>query len=166
VALPLPTSSTEPRDGDLVAPEGSRPERTWTVSDREALKGVRLLVVEDDADSREMLVMIFERSGATVTAAAAAGEAMEAMRRATPDLLVCDIGLPGEDGYELIGKVRALEAEEGGRIPALALTAYAGPAHSQKALAAGFDKQVSKPVVPAELVAQAALLARPATPTT
>ena len=98
------------------------------MSDPEALKGVRLLVVEDDADSREMLVTVFERCGAMVSAAASAGEAMEAMRRATPDVLVCDIGLPGEDGYELIRKVRALEAEKGGRIPALALTAYAGPA--------------------------------------
>ena len=103
--------------------------------------------------------MVFERSGARVTTAATAEEAREAMRRATPDLLVCDIGLPGEDGYELIGKVRALEGEKGGRIPALALTAYADPAHRQKALAAGFDEQVSKPVVPAELVAQAAVLA-------
>jgi CheY-like chemotaxis protein len=82
------------------------------------------------------------------------------MRRATPDLLVCDIGLPGEDGYELIRRVRALEAEKGGRMPALALTAYAGPAHREKALAAGFDRQVSKPVVPVELVTQASLLAR------
>jgi two-component system CheB/CheR fusion protein len=158
VALPLPT---EPRHGALVARETSRPEGAWTVSDRQALEGVRLLVVEDDADSREMLVMIFERSGALVAAAASAGEAMEAVRRATPDLLVCDIGLPGEDGYELIRRVRALEAEQGGRIPALALTAYAGPVHREKALAAGFDKQVSKPVVPAELVAQVALLAGP-----
>jgi two-component system CheB/CheR fusion protein len=161
VALPLAASSTVPRDGGPVAPGGSRPEKAWTVSDPEALKGVRLLVVEDDADSREMLVLVFERSGALVTAAASAGEATEAMRRATPDLLVCDIGLPGEDGLELIRKVRALEAEKGGRIPALALTAYAGPAHRERALAAGFDKQVSKPVVPAELVAQAALLAGP-----
>jgi len=96
-----------------------------------------------------------------VTAAASAGEAMEAMRRATPELLVCDIGLAGMDGHELIREVRALEAENGGRIPALALTAYAGPAHREKALAAGFDKQISKPVVPAELVAEAARLAGP-----
>ncbi len=94
-----------------------------------------------------------------VTAAASAGEAIAAMRRATPDLLVCDIGLPGEDGYEFIRKVRAREADQGSRIPAMALTAYAGPVHRKKAVAAGFDKQVSKPVVPAELLAQAALLA-------
>ena len=160
VALPLPTAS-ESRDVDPGAPEGSRPERAWTVSDRAALEGVRLLVVEDDADSREMLVLVFERSGAMVTAAASAGEAMEAMLRATPDVLVCDIALPGEDGHELIRKVRALEAERGGRMPALALTAYAGPAFREKALAAGFDKHLSKPVVPAELVAQTVLLARP-----
>jgi len=161
VALPLPTASTEPRNGDPVAHQRSRPERAWTVSDPEALKGVRLLVVEDDADSREMLLLVFERSGATVTAAASAAEATEAMRRATPDLLVCDIGLPGEDGLSLIRRLRALEAEQGGRIPALALTAFAGPAHREKALLAGFDQQVSKPVVPADLVAQAVLLAGP-----
>jgi two-component system CheB/CheR fusion protein len=161
VALPLPTASSQLRDVDPGAPERSRPDTAWTVNDREALNGVRLLVVEDDADSRGMLVVVFERSGASVTAAASAEEAMEALRRATPDLLVCDIGLPGEDGLELIRKVRALEAENGGRIPALALTAYASPAQRENALAAGFDKQASKPVVPAELVAQAVLLVGP-----
>ncbi len=160
VALPLSTSSVEPKDGDPVAPEGSRPERAWTASDREVLEGVRLLVVEDDADTREMLVMLFERSGAVVTAASSAGEAMEAVRRATPDLLVCDIALPGDDGLVFIRKVRALDAEKGGRIPALALTAYLGAALHDQALAAGFDQHLSKLVVPAELVAEAALLAR------
>ena len=157
VVLPL---ASRPGDADPVAPGESRPARVWTVNDPEALKGVRLLVVEDEADSREMLVMVFKRSGATVTAAASAGEAMEALRRATPDLLVCDIGLPGEDGYGLIHRIRTLEAEKGSRMPALALTAYAGPAHREQALAAGFDQQVSKPVVPVELVTQASLLAR------
>jgi CheY-like chemotaxis protein len=86
---------------------------------------------------------------------------MEAMRRATPDLLVCDVGLPGEDGFELIRGVRALEAEKGGRIPALALTADAGRTQLENALAAGFDRLLSKSVAPAELVAQAALLSGP-----
>jgi CheY-like chemotaxis protein len=161
VALPLSTSLSGPGGGAGAALEESGSETAWTVSDREALAGVRLLVVEDDADSREMLVLVFERSGAVVTAVASAAEATEAMRRATPDLLVCDIGLAGMDGHELIREVRALEAEEGGRIPALALTAYASPAHREQALAAGFDRQVSKPVVPEELVAQVALLAGP-----
>jgi two-component system, chemotaxis family, CheB/CheR fusion protein len=158
VALPLSGSSAEATGGAPAALESSGPGTVWTVSDREALDGVRLLVVEDDPDSREMLVAVFERSGAFVTTAASAAEATEALRRATPDLLVCDIGLPDEDGLELIRRVRALESEKGRRIPALALTAYAGPAHRERALSAGFDKQVSKPVVPAELVGQVALL--------
>ncbi len=161
VALPAPRWSTEPGEGDPVALQGPRPERDWTVRDRGVLENLRLLVVEDDPDSREMLVLVFERSGATVTATASAGEALEAMRRARPDLLVCDIGLPGGDGLELIRNVRALEAANGGRTPALALTAYTGPTHRETALAAGFDRLVSKPVVPGELVALAALLASP-----
>jgi CheY-like chemotaxis protein len=118
-----------------------------------------MLIVEDDSDTREMLVTIFEQCGARVRAVASAEEAIAAIRRETPDLLVSDIGLAGEDGHALIRKVRALEAGKGGRIPALALTAYAGPDARAKALAAGFDLQLSKPAVPAELMAQAALLA-------
>jgi two-component system CheB/CheR fusion protein len=160
VSLPLPTSTLELRDAPL-GPEAPRPESAWTVTDREALAGVRLLVVEDDADTRDMLVLVFERSGARVEAVASAAEAKDALRRASPDLLICDIGLPGEDGLELIRRVRAHQAEGGRRIPALALTAYTSPVHREKALAAGFDEQASKPVVPAKLVAQVARLARP-----
>jgi len=161
LALPLPPSSVELVERDSTALVGSTPERDWTVSDTEALKEVRVLVVEDDADNREMLVLILGRSGAMVTVAVSAAEAMEAIRRATPDLLVCDIGLPGEDGLELIRKIRALEADKGGRIPALALTGYSDQTHRATALAAGFDRHVSKPMVPGDLVAQAALLAGP-----
>ena len=161
VTLPVPTLHTEPKHTDSEAAEASRPKTAWAESGQKALKGVRLLVVEDEPDSRKMLATIFEQCGATVSAVASAGEAMAAMQRATPDVLVCDIGLPGEDGYEVLRRVRALEAENGGRTPALALTAYAGPDAREKALAAGFDGHVSKPVVPADLVAQVALLARP-----
>jgi len=84
---------------------------------------------------------------------------MEVLRRVIPDAVVCDIGLPGEDGHEFIRKVRGVEVERGGRIPALALTAYAGPEDRKKALAAGFDMHVAKPAAPADLVARVALLA-------
>jgi CheY-like chemotaxis protein len=117
--------------------------------------------VEDDRDSRDMLVMVFEKCGGIVSAVGSAEEAMEALQRATPDVLVSDIGLPGDDGHELMRKIRALEAEKGGRIPALALTAYTGRQARGNALAAGFDLQVSKPVDLADLVAQAVLLAGP-----
>ena len=159
VALPTPALLPEFRDGDLAAPGPSRSGGPSPEGGRPALLGARMLIVEDDSDTREMLVTIFEQCGARVRAVASAEEAIAAIRRETPDLLVSDIGLAGEDGHGLIRKVRALEAGKGGRIPALALTAYAGPDARAKALAAGFDLQLSKPAVPAELMAQAALLA-------
>jgi len=160
VSLPIPTLLLEPKDSEAGGP--SEPSRPETVDlDRTMLEGVRLLVVEDDADGREMLVAAFEQCGAKVRAAASAGDGMEALQRALPDVLVCDIGLPGEDGHQFIRKVRALEAERGGRIPALALTAYSGPEDRGKALAAGFDLYVPKPAAVAELVAKVAALAGP-----
>jgi two-component system CheB/CheR fusion protein len=162
VALPIPPLLMEAKcsEAEAAPTESSRPQNGLEEMDRTALEGVRLLVVEDEADSREMLVTAFERCGAEVIAAASAAEAMAALQRATPDVLVCDIGLPGEDGYELMRRVRAFEAERGSRIPALALTAYAGSDDRGKALAAGFDLYVPKPAEPAELVTKVALLAR------
>jgi two-component system CheB/CheR fusion protein len=158
VSLPIPTLLLEPKDSEAGTPtEPSRPETAEL--DRTMLEGVRLLVVEDDADAREMLVALFEQCGAKVSAAASAGDGMEALQRAPPDVLVCDIGLPGEDGHEFIRKVRALDAERGGRIPALALTAYTGPDDSRKALAAGFDLYVPKPAAAPALVTKVAALA-------
>ena len=84
---------------------------------------------------------------------------IELARTFLPEAVLCDIGLPGEDGHEFIRKVRALEAERGGRIPALALTAYAGREARRKALAAGFDLHVPKPAEPADLVTKVAALA-------
>lgn len=159
VALPIPPLLTSSPDRDPESPETTRPELARPPSDQTSLQGVQLLVVEDDRDTREMLVMVFEQCGARVNAVESAREAMEAIQRATPDVLICDIGLAGEDGHDLVRKVRALEGGKGVRIPAMALSAYAGAADRRKALAAGFDRQVSKPVVPAELVAQVALLA-------
>ena len=163
VSLPIPPLlPVEPKDREGAAPtEPSRPETAWTEPGRTMLEGVRLLVVEDEADSRAMLVAAFEHYGAKVSAVASAREGIEALQRAAPDVLICDIGLPGEDGHEFIRMVRALEADSGGRIPALALTAYAGPGDDRMALAAGFDLHVPKPAEPAELVAKVAALAGP-----
>ena len=118
-----------------------------------------MLVVEDEADGREMLVALFEESGAHVSAAGTAREPREILERAIPDVVVCDVGLPGEDGHELMSRIRALGAEKGSRVPALALTAYVGSEDRLKALAAGFDMHVAKPAAPAELVAIVAALA-------
>lgn len=114
------------------------------------LDGLRVLIVDDEADAREVLIAILEQYRAQVTAVTGAGEALEALHRLQPDILVSDIGMPGEDGYALIRKVRALDTQ-GGKIPAVALTAYARAEDRTKALLAGFQLHIPKPVNPAEL---------------
>ena len=120
---------------------------------RAELTGLRLLLVEDEEDTREMLRILLEGHGAQLRTAASAAEAFQCLREWKPDLLVSDIGLPGENGYELLQRIRALPAEEGGLIPAVALTAYARPEDRARALRAGFDLHVPKPVEAPELLA-------------
>ncbi len=117
------------------------------------LSGMRCLVVDDEPDMRELLAFILEQYGAEVTVVASAGEALRALSQSKPDLLLSDIGMPEIDGYMLMRLVRALEAEQGGRIQAIALTAYAGEFDQRQALSAGFQQHIAKPVEPAELVA-------------
>ena len=160
VALPVPPLLVEPSGGeDEPGTESTGGGIGWE-RDRTVLAGLRLLVVEDDRDSREMLVTLFERCGATVRAAGSVAEAEQALKREAPDVLVCDIGLPGEDGHELIRRIRSREAATGSRLPGLALTAYAAAEDRQSAIAAGFDLHVAKPAAPAELVTKVVLLAR------
>jgi hypothetical protein len=124
-----------------------------------SLEGLKVLVVDDEPDTREMIRAVLERCSSVVTTAGSAAEAREAFARTRPDVLVCDIGMPGEDGYAVIGSVRALPAEEGGRTPAIALTAYARVEDRVRALMAGFQVHVPKPVEPMELAALVASLA-------
>ena len=120
------------------------------------LEGVAVLVVDDDRDNRELVKMVLTEHGARVSVAATAPEARSEIEREAPDVLVCDIGLPNEDGYELIRKVRSLAGTRGPTVPAVALTAYATPADHAKALAAGYQKHLAKPVEPSELLAAVA----------
>lgn len=117
------------------------------------LKGLQVLVVDDDADTRDFLITLLEEEGATAIAVASAAEAMVALAHWRPDVLVSDIGMPGEDGYSLIGKIRALESEFCDRLPAVALTAYAREQDREQALKAGYDRHLAKPVDPDELLA-------------
>jgi len=126
----------------------------------ERLDGLRVLVVDDEPDARGLLEMMLGRCGAVVVAAASAGEALEALARSKFDIIVSDIGMPGEDGYGLIRRVRALAPEAGGATPAVALTAYARTEDRLRAMRAGFDMHVSKPVEQAELVVVMANLVR------
>jgi two-component system CheB/CheR fusion protein len=161
IRLPIPAVLIEPegvdayrRVTDLAPPEKTLPEPSQML-----LGGVRVLVTDDETDAREALVTVLERYGAEVTAAGSARAAMEALRRALPHVLVSDIGMPGEDGYELMRKVRTLSPEQGGRLPALALTAYGGDDDRTQAMSAGDQAFVTKPVRPAELVVTVAQMA-------
>jgi PAS domain S-box-containing protein len=118
----------------------------------ERLDGLKVLVVDDESDTRELLRVGVSQCGAEVMTAGSAQEALEAIARERPDLLISDIGMPGEDGYELIKKVRALPANHGGKIPAIALTAYARTEDRLRAIRAGYQMHVTKPVELAELV--------------
>jgi CheY-like chemotaxis protein len=124
------------------------------------LDGARVLVVDDDADTRQLLKQIMENHGAEVKTAASAAEALEMIGSAPPDALVADIAMPGEDGYSLMRKIRKLPPDRGGGVPALALTAYARPEDRARAMTAGFQRYVTKPVEPDELAAVVANLTR------
>ncbi len=127
-----------------------------------ALDGIKVLVVDDEADSRELLTAMLKQYGAEVKTSSSTGEALEMLEQYKPDVLVSDIGMPGEDGYVLIKKVRALEPERSGRIPAVALTAYARADDRLRALASGYNMHVPKPVEPTELaIVIASLSGRP-----
>ncbi|HEX7664006.1 MAG TPA: response regulator, partial [Polyangiaceae bacterium] len=125
----------------------------------EKLEGLNVLVVDDENDTRELVQMLLERHGAFVISAASVDEALSALNARVPDVIVSDIGMPHEDGNVLLQKVRALPNEQGGKVPALALTAFAGLADRTRALSSGFNMYVTKPVNPSELVLSVASLA-------
>jgi CheY-like chemotaxis protein len=116
------------------------------------LYGLKILVVDDDADTRELIEWVLKRVGAEVTSVGSSREALEVLKVDRPHLLVSDIAMPQEDGYELLKKIRALPPEQGGRIPAIALTAHSLVQDRLQSLRAGFQSHVPKPVVPEELV--------------
>jgi CheY-like chemotaxis protein len=116
-----------------------------------SLNGLRVLAVDDEADARELLTAMLSKCDAEVRATASASEALEVLKDWHPDVLISDIEMPDIDGYSLIRQVRELEADRGGQIPAVALTAHARTEDRLRALRAGFQIHVSKPVEPAEL---------------
>ena len=116
-------------------------------------------MVDDDADTRDLLATALRGESAEVTTAASVAEALATLERQRPDVLVSDISMPGEDGYTLVRRLRASESADGSGIPALALTAHARPEDSEQAFLAGFEAHMAKPVSPDEL---AQTIARPA----
>lgn len=124
------------------------------------LAGLRVLVVDDQADARQWITVVLEHSGAEVITVASVGEALEALEQQRPDVLVSDIGMPGEDGYALMRRIRELKPEMGSTIPAVALTGYAREEDYAKALTEGFQLHVAKPIRAVELMAVVASVAK------
>jgi len=116
------------------------------------LEGLLVLLVEDDRDTRELIGIMLERAGASVTTIASSGKALAALERMRPHILIIDIGLPDEDGYALIRKARALLDQRGEKIPAVALTAYSSEEDREQALSAGFEIHMPKPPGPRQLI--------------
>jgi signal transduction histidine kinase/ActR/RegA family two-component response regulator len=136
--------------------------RPDAATDDAALAGLRVLLVDDDVETLEILTLALSALGAEVRRATSAAGGLEEFEREAPDVLVSDIGMPGGDGFGLVASVRALPPERGGAVPAIALTAYAGTGDGARALAAGFDARLVKPADLAELTATVLRLSRSA----
>jgi PAS domain S-box-containing protein len=130
------------------------------INDTQKLHGLRVLVIDDEADALEMLRVMFTQLGADVKVSSSAQEGLGILKQWAPEVLVSDIGMPNEDGYSLIRQVRELEPERGGKVPAIALTGYSRPEDGSRLLSAGYQAHLSKPVEMAELVNTIASLAR------
>ena len=124
------------------------------------LDGLRVVVVDDEADGRTVVKRLLEECGAVVRAAGSAAEALQLLEDEVPSVIVSDIGMPGQDGFSLIREIRKLPPARGGTVPAIALTAYARAADRIKAMTSGFQMHLAKPVEPAELIATVAAMAR------
>ncbi|HEX3250141.1 MAG TPA: ATP-binding protein [Pyrinomonadaceae bacterium] len=124
-----------------------------------SLHGLKVLVVDDEPDTRELISEVLKECGSEVITSRSAVEALEALEQYKPDILISDLGMPDEDGYSLISKIRALPAERGGQIPAAALTAYARAEDRMRVLRSGFQFHLPKPIDSAELVTVVASLA-------
>jgi PAS domain S-box-containing protein len=155
VELPL---AEERRDPARRQERQREVERRGNVPAVPRLDGIRVLLVEDDEDSRKLLGLMLKKQGAEVTSTSSSAEALAAIEEILPDVVLSDIGMADEDGYELIRKVRALPGERGGLTPAIALTGYATRKDRDRALFAGYQLHLAKPVEPPDLVAAIASL--------
>ncbi len=155
VDLPL---AQERRDPARAEERRREIERRRNREDRVRLDGIHVLLVEDDDDSRKLLSTMLKHNGARVTSTKSAAEALNVFAQQLPDILISDIGMPDEDGYALIRKLRNLPADKGGITPAIALTGYASRKDRERALDAGYHKHMAKPVEQADMIAAIASL--------
>ncbi len=159
VELPLAEERRDPARAEDRRLEVER--RQHKTAQTPSLAGLRVLLVEDDEDSRRLLAMMLKRHGAEVTSTSSSPEALNSFDQVLPDVVISDIGIPDEDGYQLINNVRSLPVDRGGLTPAIALTGYATNRDRERALAAGYQLHIAKPVEPSELVAAIVSLTTP-----
>ena len=155
IELPISVAVTPRAPADRIRmPAGSALGiETEGIEDSQALAGITVMVADDEPDARQIVRTILERRGARVLVCGSAFEALDRLQRHRPSVLLCDIGMPGVDGYELIARLRSSAPEQGGATPAIALTAFARSEDRTRSLLAGFQMHLSKPVEPEELVA-------------
>ncbi len=147
-----------PRSGPRAEAPPPAPAERMVLENGHRLDGVRVLLVEDNPDTLDMLRFIFDEAGAEVIPATSVDDALDALERFRPDALVSDIAMPDRDGYDLIREIRSRDPERGGKIPAVAVTAYARAEDRVRVLAAGFQMHIAKPIDPDELIAVVASL--------
>ena len=157
VMLPLPSLHEVPNAAEKTDPKSGR---NSPITGQHSLSGLRVLVVDDELDTRELVAALLTTCGAEMVSVGSAAEALDQMERQRFDLLISDIGMPEMNGYDLIATIRQLTEEQGGRTPAVALTAYAGIDDRKRALAAGYEMHIPKPFVAAELISAAIFLAK------
>ncbi len=158
VTLPLCATTAAAEASDLTTPKAAG--RETLVAIPVSLDGLRVLAVDDHSDTRDFLTTVLQQFGAQVISVETAQSALEAVSKCSPDVLLSDLAMPGEDGYALIRKVRALPAAKGGQTPAIALTAHAELAERARALEAGYNMHLPKPVDPAALATAVAVLVK------
>ena len=157
VTLPFVGVGGNQTDAEVVHPTES--DEVLSFDSLPSLRGLKILVVDDEADTRELIREVLKECGSEVITSPSAADALIALEQQKPDVLISDLGMPDEDGYSLISKVRALPSEKGGNIPAAALTAYARVEDRMRVLRSGFQFHLPKPIDSAELVTVVASLA-------
>jgi CheY-like chemotaxis protein/anti-sigma regulatory factor (Ser/Thr protein kinase) len=155
VMLPVPSLHEVPNAAEKTDPKNGGSSPTTA---QHSLNDLRVLVVDDERDTRELVAALLTTCGAEVISVGSAIEALDQMERQRFDLLISDIGMPDMNGYDLISRIRQLAEEHGGRTPAMALTANAGIDDRKRALAAGYEMHIPKPFVAAELISAAIFL--------
>ena len=150
VDLPMAEERRDPARADERRREVER--RRNVTGEKVRLDGIHVLVVEDDDDSRKLLGTMLKQQGAQVSSAASAKDAFSLFCEKLPDVVISDLGMPDEDGYELIQKIRALSQQAGGTTPAIALTGYATRKDRERSLASGYQLHIAKPIEQSELI--------------